>query len=89
MYKKVSVFIYKNKEQEQPEIRVFDSETRCPNYEAILLSMFNNKIRIFELDTKVESMNTTMTGTGMVASRTTELGRDFIQYITNNSNKHS
>lgn len=55
VYKKVSVFIYKNKEQDQPEIRVFDSETRCQHYEAILLSMFNNKIRIFELDEKVES----------------------------------
>ena len=55
IYKKISVFIYKNKEQEQPEIRVFDSETRCQHYEAILLSMFNKKIRIFELDEKVDS----------------------------------
>ena len=51
-YNKASVLIYMNKKTEEIELRVFDKQTRCHEYENILLRMYNDGVKIFSFDKK-------------------------------------
>ena len=51
-YNKASVLIYMNTKTEEIELRVFDKQTRCREYENILLRMYNDGVKIFSFDRK-------------------------------------
>lgn len=54
-YNKVSVLVYMNKKTEDVELRMYEKQTRCQDYENILLQMLNNNTRIFEFDYKKQT----------------------------------
>jgi len=51
-YNKVSVLVYMNRNTQDIELRVYEKHTRRPEYENILLQMYNNNMHIFEFDKK-------------------------------------